>query len=166
MADAEDRSWNDGRDYRPQLVRLSPSCRCRKCATATSALEPGRRTVAFSTAEQLPECRCAHHGDPQHGVPRVLRLLAVPLGIAAIILGSKDADRHSLRAQGPEMATTGMLLGLVAGAARGGHRRLVRARDRSRILRLCQPSPDAGRTQLRNAANHPSQIRRSGLLAH
>lgn len=148
-------------------VRPSPSCRCREVCHRHQC--PGTR----------PPDRCLQH---RRTTPRVS--VRSPRGSSAwcsscsalcwpshlvsrrSFWGSKDADRHSLRAQGPEWPRPACCWGLVAGAARGGHRRLVRARDRSRILRLCQPSPDAGRTQLRNAANHPSQIRRSGLLAH
>ena len=79
MADAEDRSHGTtGAITALNPVRPSPSCRCREVCHRHQCPEPGRRTVAFSTAEQLPECRCVTTGSSAWcscSAP----LLAVPL---------------------------------------------------------------------------------------
>ena len=112
MADAEDRSWNDGRDYRPQSGPPEPIVP----VPGSVPPPPAPRNPTAGPLPSAPPNNSQSVGALTTGILSMVflvfcALLAVPLGIAAIILGVKGRRQAQSQGAGTGMATTGMLLG-------------------------------------------------------
>jgi hypothetical protein len=112
MADADDHSWDDGRNYRPQSGPPEP------IVPVPGSAPPPPPTPSDAAAgwQQTPRNNSQSVGALTTGILSLVflvfcGLLSLPLGIAAITLGVKGRRQAQSAGAGTGMATTGMLMG-------------------------------------------------------
>ncbi len=110
MADADDRSWDDGRNYRPQSGPPEP------IVPVPGSVPPPPPSNPAAAWQQAPKNNSQSVGALTTGILSLVflvfcGLLSVPLGIAAITLGVKGRRQAQSAGAGTGMATTGILMG-------------------------------------------------------